>query len=294
MPEDRTLIDTTSLCILSRLFNVSDFRDFIKLSESFALTPAMPVVFVGHGSPMNAIEESEFSAGWKNLGATLPRPRAILCVSAHWETAGTYVTSMERPETIHDFYGFPQELFAVRYPAPGDSALARLAQATAPEKLIQLDTTWGLDHGCWSVLRRMYPGADVPVVQLSLDRTRTPQWHYELAGNFSRLRDRGILLLASGNIVHNLGMMRWDAPDTAYDWADEVNGKFKSRILDGNPAELIDYRGFGRAGMLAVPTPEHFLPMLYAIGLRSKNESVEFFNDKTIMGSISMTSFIIH
>ncbi len=273
---------------------MNDVKKYINMSASFPATPAMPVVFVGHGNPMNAIEETEFSAGWKELGKTLPRPQAILCVSAHWETDGTFVTSMEQPETIHDFSGFPQELFEIRYPAPGNPALAQFAQAAAPDALIQLDTRWGLDHGCWSVLRRMYPGADIPVVQLSLNRTKAPQWHYELAGNFGRLRDRGILILASGNIVHNLRMVRWDAPDTAYDWADEMNSKFKKHILDGSAKELFDYRRFGSAGMLAVPTPEHYLPMLYAAGLRKQNETVEFFNDKTIMGSISMTSFIIH
>jgi 4,5-DOPA dioxygenase extradiol len=272
---------------------MGNLNELSNISESFTPTPAMPVVFVGHGSPMNAIEETEFSSRWKRLGEQLPRPQAILCISAHWETDGTYVTSMERPQTIHDFYGFPKELFDIQYPAPGNTELARFARGEAAGAKIQPDMQWGLDHGCWSVLRRMYPDADVPVVQLSLDRTRPPQWHYNLARSFSRLRDHGILILASGNIVHNLRMIRWEMPDAGYDWAEEINAAFKKHIRENSPAPLINYDGFGQASMLAVPTAEHFLPMLYAIGLRKNAEAVEFFNDKTIMGSISMTSFII-
>ena len=267
--------------------------DFLAASDSFDPTPAMPVVFIGHGNPMNAIEETEFSAGWRSLGGSLPRPSAILCISAHWETDGTYVTSAERPETIHDFYGFPQELYDVRYPAPGSPALARLTLAAAPEPLIGLDRAWGLDHGCWSVLRRIYPGADIPVVQMSLNRRRDARWHYEFATRFSFLRERGVLILGSGNMVHNLRMIRWDNPDSAYDWAEEINGRIKTLILEGDAGELAEYRSFGPAAGLAIPTAEHYLPMLYALALRKESESVNFFNDKTILGSISMTSFII-
>ena len=267
-------------------------QDLHNYSEE--LTPSgqtMPVLFVGHGNPMNAIEENEFSARWKELGKELPRPNAVLCISAHWETRGTHVTAMERPETIHDFGGFPPELFAAQYPAPGDPMLAEQTKEVIKKAVVELDTNWGLDHGCWSVVKRIYPNADVPVIQLSLDHFQSPQWHYELANDLSALRKKGVLIIGSGNMVHNLRMVNWRNPGETYDWAQEANAAFKQRILEGNHRDLIDYPSLGKAAMLSIPTPEHYLPMLYVLGLQGKTEGITFFNDKTVMGSVSMTSF---
>ena len=251
----------------------------------------MPILFIGHGNPMNAIEETEFSIRWKALGNELPRPHAILCISAHWETRGTFVTAMEKPETIHDFGGFPEELFAVQYPAPGSPALAQQTKDVIKKAIVELDTKWGLDHGCWSVMRRIYPAADIPVLQLSLDHFQSPQWHYDLAKDLARLRNKGVLIIGSGNMVHNLGLVDWQHSEKAYDWAQEANEGFKRRIVDGNHRDLINYPSLGKAAILSVPTPEHFLPMLYILGMKEKSENIEFFNDKIVMGSLSMMSF---
>jgi 4,5-DOPA dioxygenase extradiol len=239
---------------------------------------------------MNAIQETEFSKGWRSIGASLPRPRARRCVSAHWETKGTYVTAMEKPKTIHDFGGFPQELFDVQYPAPGSTTVAKETKETITKTDVGLDQQWGLDHGCWSVLKHLYPDADVPVIQLSLDYTKGPQYHYELARELSTLRKKGILIIGSGNMVHNLGVLDWQNQDKGFDWAVEANTTIKNLITAGDFAPLINYSSLGKAVQLSVPTPEHYLPMLYTLGLKEEKESVSFFNDKTVMGSISMTS----
>ncbi len=251
----------------------------------------MPILFVGHGNPMNAIKENAFAAGWRAVGKELPKPQAILCISAHWETQGTFVTSLEKPRTIHDFSGFPPELYEVQYPAPGSPVLARQTKEIIKKAVVELDKHWGLDHGCWSVVRRMYPDADVPVLQLSLDHFKSPQWHYELAKDLAELRKKGVLIIGSGNMVHNLRMVNWENPDGSYDWAEEMNAKFKEHILNGKYTDLIDYPSLGKAAMLSVPTPEHFLPMLYVLGLKEEKEQIEFFNDRMVMGSVSMTSF---
>lgn len=240
---------------------------------------------------MNAIEENEFSARWKALGKELPRPKAILCISAHWETKGTHVTAMEKPETIHDFGGFPKELFDVQYPAPGSPVLAQTTKETIEKAVVELDTTWGLDHGCWSVVKRIYPDADIPVLQLSLDHFQSPEWHYELAKDLSPLRDKGVLIIGSGNMVHNLGLIDWRNTHEGYSWAQEANALFRQRILDGNHRDLVNYESLGKAVKLAVPTREHYLPMLYVLGLKQERETIGLFNDKTVMGSVSMTSF---
>lgn len=253
----------------------------------------MPVLFVGHGSPMNAIEENEFAAGWREMGSKLPRPAAILCVSAHWQSKGTKVTAMEKPETIHDFGGFPRELYEVQYPAPGSPELARTTATTVHDRVIELDKTWGLDHGAWSVIRRMYPAADIPVVELSLDYHLTPQQHYDLAREITPLRRKGVLIIGSGNMVHNLGLVAWDhvnTPGYAYDWAIEADAAIKKSILGGDHAPLINYQAQGRAFRLAIPTPEHFIPLLYSLALQEKDEPVELFNDKPVGGSLTMTS----
>jgi len=257
----------------------------------------MPVLFVGHGSPMNAIEENEFVQGWREVAKTLPKPNAILCVSAHWETRGVYVTSMEKPRTIHDFGGFPQELFDVQYPAHGSPALAKQARSVIKKTEIGLDEKWGLDHGCWSVLKRMFPAANIPVVQMSLDYSQLAQYHYELAKELLPLRKKGILIICSGNMVHNLRLIDWEKmsePGVGYDWAIEANEKMKKYILANDHQSLINYREQGNAFNLAIPTPEHFLPLLYALALKEENEKIEIFNDRPVMGSLTMTSLKIN
>jgi 4,5-DOPA dioxygenase extradiol len=256
-------------------------------------TPPMPVLFVGHGSPMNAIEENEFVVGWRNLGKNIPKPSAILCVSAHWETKGTYVTAVQNPRTIHDFGGFPKALYDLQYPAPGSPELAQETKRTITKTTVGLDEKWGLDHGAWSVIRRIYPEADVPVIEMSLDYAQGPQYHYELAKELASLRNKGVLIIGSGNLVHNLRLVAWDKmnePEFAYDWAIEANDKFKQLIQSGNHQELINYTGLGREVQLAIPSPEHYLPLLYTLALKAENEPVSFFNDKPVMGSLTMTS----
>jgi len=267
-----------------------------KVTESYDSAEKMPVLFLGHGSPMNAIEENEFVTGWRNIGKTLPKPNAILCVSAHWETRGTYVTAMEKPMTIHDFSGFPEELFEVQYPAPGSPDLARETKSIIKKTIVGLDDKWGLDHGCWSVIKHLYPKADVPVIQLSLDYNQTPQNHYDLAKELSSLRKKGVLIIGSGNMVHNLGLVNWekiDEPGFGYDWAIEANEKIKKLILSNDHKALIDYKSQGKAFNLAIPTPEHFLPLLYSLALKEENEIVNVFNNKAVAGSLTMTSIKI-
>lgn len=255
----------------------------------------MPVLFLGHGSPMNAIEENEFVTGFRTIGKTIPQPNAILCVSAHWQTKGTFVTAMEKPATIHDFGGFPQALFDVQYPAPGSPELAAEIKRIIKKTEIGLDHSWGLDHGAWSVIKHLYPAANVPVVQLSLDYYQTPQQHYELAKELSTLRKKGVLIIGSGNLVHNLGMVAWNKlnAEYGYDWAIEANEKMKKYILANDHQRLINFKLQGKAFDLAIPTPEHFLPLLYVLALKEENENVTFFNDKAVAGSLTMTSLKI-
>jgi len=254
-------------------------------------TPRMPVLFLGHGSPMNAIEDNLFTREFKKRGQTLPKPRAILCISAHWETRGTFFTAMERPRTIHDFGGFPDRLFQVQYPAPG---LPELAATGAALTHGGIDTEhWGLDHGAWSVLIHLYPDANVPVVQMSLDRARTPSEHVALAKHLADLRYRGVLIVGSGNIVHNLGRVAWDRLNEvgfAYDWATEARQLLMDRVRSGRLDELASYTQLGSAVQHAIPTPEHFLPLLYTLALREADEDLDVFNDYALAGSLTMTS----
>lgn len=253
----------------------------------------MPLLFMGHGSPMNGIADNVFSRQWAALGQQLPQPKAVLCVSAHWLTRGTQVTAMEVPPTIHDFGGFPEALYQVQYPAPGEPVLAAATAELLAPATVGLDHEWGLDHGAWSVIRQMFPKADIPVIQLSLDYYREPRYHYELARQLSALRRRGVLILGSGNIVHNLRMVAWDKldkPAFGYDWALEVDARIKALIETGDHTPLIDYRQLGEAGRLAIPTPDHYLPLLYILGLVESDEPITFFNDEAVGGSITMTS----
>jgi 4,5-DOPA dioxygenase extradiol len=253
----------------------------------------MPVLFVGHGNPMNAVEDNDFTRGWQAVARNIPVPKAILCISAHWETAGTFITAMPKPRTIHDFGGFPQDLYNVQYPAPGDPELARAISREVKKTQVLPDEKWGLDHGTWSVLTRMYPVADIPVLQLSLDYRKEAQYHYELASELAFLREKGILVVGSGNMVHNLRMVDWSGKTAGFDWAIEANDSFKRLILSGDHAALTDYTKQGKAVQLAVPTPEHYLPLLYVLALQGKQEEVSLFNDALVMGSLSMTSMII-
>ena len=266
-------------------------KDLNKFAEGLPVAGnKMPLLFVGHGSPMNAIVDNEFSRGWKEMGEQLPKPKAILCISAHWETNGTFVTIMEKPKTIHDFYGFPNVLFDVQYPANGSPELAKETKELIKKVEVGFDNQWGLDHGSWSVLKHLYPDADIPVIELSIDHYKSPQWHYELAKEISSLRKKGVLILGSGNIVHNLSIMNWDDPYGIYDWAEEMNENMKMLITRNNHKDLVNYTSLGKSASLAIPTPEHYIPLLYILGLKEENEQIEFFNDKTVMGSISMTS----
>ncbi|MDP4271308.1 MAG: 4,5-DOPA dioxygenase extradiol [Bacteroidota bacterium] len=250
----------------------------------------MPMLFVGHGSPMNAIEENEFVTGWRSQAATLPRPSAILCISAHWETRGTYVTAMAKPQTIHDFGGFPCELYQVQYPAPGNPGLANEVTKLITGTPVFPDEKWGLDHGTWSVIKHFYPEADIPVVQLSINYLMSPRHHYELAKELAILRSKGVLIVGSGNIVHNLRVLNWSNPNEGYDWAINANEKVKSLILKNDYTSLIDYTSLGNDVKMAIPTAEHFLPLLYILGLKKENEELSFFNDKAVYGSLTMTS----
>jgi 4,5-DOPA dioxygenase extradiol len=256
--------------------------------------PLMPVLFVGHGNPLNALEETPFAAAWRQMAAQLPRPRAILCVSAHWETEGSFVTAMPKPRTIHDFYGFPDELYRLSYPAPGSPELAETVCGLIQATVVRPDTTfsWGLDHGAWAVLRRMYPAADIPVVQLSLDRTRPGRWHYEMAKELLPLRKQGVLIVGSGNLVHNLRLLMWDA-DRPYPWAAEFDRLASELILAGGDERLAAYETLGEAARYAIPTNEHYLPLLYALALRAAGEKVTFFAEGIVYGSISMRSLRI-
>ena len=270
-----------------------NLNDLENISQQFNTTEKMPVLFLGHGSPMNAIEENQFVQGFRNISREIPKPNAILCISAHWFTNGTFVTAMLNPKTIHDFYGFPKELFEVNYPAPGSPELAReTAELLLPE-IVEEDHSWGLDHGAWSVIRHLYPNAEIPVIQLSIDYSKPPQYHFDLAKKLQKLREKGILIIGSGNIVHNLRMIDWKNINTVgagWDWAVEAREKTNNWLLDGNFQNLIDYQRQGVALQTAVPSPDHYLPLIYSLGLKEKSENLSLFNDELIGGSLSMTS----
>jgi 4,5-DOPA dioxygenase extradiol len=263
-----------------------------KIREPVSNITKMPVLFLGHGSPMNAIEENEFTEGWKSIGKTIPKPAAVLCISAHWETRGTFVTLMEKPKTIHDFGGFPEELYEVQYPAPGNPDLAMEIKNLVTNTQIGLDEKWGLDHGCWSVVRHLYPNADIPVIQMSMDYYMSAQQHYDLANELAIFRNKGILIIGSGNMVHNLGLVDWNKLNDTYgfEWAIEAGEKMKKYILSSDHEQLINYRSQGRAFDLAIPTPDHYLPLLYTMALQDKEDTVYIFNDKPVGGSLTMTS----
>lgn len=271
--------------------SISEFNRFTaELKEDGYV---MPVLFVGHGSPMNGIEDNQFSQAWRKMASEIPRPNAVLVVSAHWLSNGTRITAMDFPPTIHDFGGFPQALFEVQYPAPGSPEIAIETASILKSFHAELDHDWGLDHGAWTVVRHMYPDATIPVLQLSIDYNKGPQYHYDLAKELYSLRKKGILIMGSGNMVHNLRMVAWNKlnePEYGYDWAFDLNDKFKNLIASGNHQDLINFSRISPNISLAIPTSEHYLPLIYTLGLQSEKEDVMFFNDKAVGGSLTMTS----
>ncbi len=282
------LITIAGVSAMSSLYTFNRFTSDLKETDQ-----KMPVLFIGHGSPMNGIENNLFSQQWVALGKELPTPKAILVISAHWLTKGTHITAMDHPQTIHDFGGFPQALFDVQYPAPGDKELAAITKSLIKTTDVGLNHDWGLDHGAWTVVRRMYPAASIPVLQLSIDYSKPASYHYTLAKELATLRKKGVLIIGSGNMVHNLRMVAWDkmdTPDYGYDWAIEMHQLFKEKIKEGDHQALIHYEKLGDAAKLAIPTPDHYYPLLYTLGLQDKKEEPVFFNDKLVAGSLNMTS----
>jgi 4,5-DOPA dioxygenase extradiol len=258
------------------------------------MTPSsapMPAVFFGHGTPMNALARNGYTEKWRRIGASVPRPKAILAISAHWYIPATAVTAMEKPRTIHDFGGFPPALFQVQYPAPGDPGLATRVRDFLKPLNVALDQSWGLDHGTWSVLCHVFPEADVPVIQLSMDNTQGAAFHYEVGKRLGPLRDEGVLVIGSGNLVHNLHSYAWGRhPVEAFDWAVRFEARMRERIEANDDQALIAYETFGRDALLSVPTPEHYLPLLYIVALRRPDEPVRFPVEGVDGGSISMLS----
>ncbi len=271
--------------------NLANFKN---IANHFPKTERFPVLFVGHGSPANALEDNEFTRAWIAEGKKLPKPNAVLCISAHWFTDGTFVNGSAQPETIHDFYGFSPELYNIQYDCPGAPEVAKQVQKLVTKTKVQWDEDWGLDHGCWVVIKHLFPQADVPVFQMSLDATKPPQFHYDIAKQLSELRRRGVLIISSGNIVHNLGMMTFDEIAKPFDWAIEFDTITKKLIAAGDHQKLIDYKKLGHIANLSIPTPDHYWPLLYTLALQEKNERVDFFAEGLTFKSISMRSLIIH
>lgn len=263
-------------------------------SRAWKETDLFPMLFLGHGNPMNAITENEFVEGFRKAAEELPPANAVLCISAHWETAGTKVTAMAQPKTIHDFGGFPKELFEVEYPAPGDPELAKEIQEMLGSETILLDHEWGLDHGAWSVIKHLYPEANIPVLQLSIDYRKDGAYHYNLAKSLQALRRKGVLIIGSGNMVHNLRLTDWRRlnENFAFDWAEEAQTKMNAFLKDGDDQSLIDFRKQGKAFDLAIPSTEHYIPLLYVLGMRDAKEDMRLFNDEPVGGALSMTSIL--
>lgn len=273
---------------LQKLYN---FSKKLKYSDT-----VMPTIFIGHGTPMNGIDNNEFSLNWAELGNSLPKPKAIIVVSAHWLTKGTHITAMNKPATIHDFYGFPQALFDVNYPAPGNPSLAGEIKNNLNKYDIGLDHEWGLDHGTWTVTRHMFPKADIPTLQLSIDFNQPLDYHYQLATQLKDLRKKGVLILGSGNMVHNLRMVAWNKINDSYgyDWAIEINEIMKEKIASNSFKDLINYEKLNPHIKLAIPSLDHYIPMIYNLGLKDSNDDLLFFNDECVAGSLTMTSFMYY
>ncbi len=286
-----------TLAMLPLIGTAMKLNELGKLSDRLAATDKMPVLFVGHGSPTNAIDINEFSRRWQQLATEIPVPKAVLIISAHWLTRGTQITAMEHPKTIHDFGGFSQELYEVQYPAPGSPTLAASTAGMIHSTVVGLDHDWGLDHGAWSITKQMYPHANIPILQLSIDYSKPAQYHYDLAQQLMGLRDKGVLILGSGNMVHNLRMISLPNNDFnninkeyGFDWALEMNQIFKDKISHGDHKALIEYEKLSKSASLAIPTPDHYYPLIYTLALQGKDEQPQFFNDKAVAGSLTMTS----
>ena len=269
-----------------------NIKEFGNILQGKAESGKMPAVFVGHGNPMFAITDNPYKSKWEELGKKFPSPKAILCVSAHWLTKGTAVTMTDKPKTIHDFGGFPEELFQQQYPAPGSPTYAKLAIETVKATNVLEDYEWGLDHGTWAVLKNMFPKADIPVFQMSIDYYKSLQFHFDLGKELSSLRSKGVLVIGSGNVVHNLRQVRWQENAQPFDWAVEFDAIVKKSIEDNNAKPLLEYQKLGQIATLAHPTNEHYLPLLYILGLRDNLDQFQFFNDSIDMGSMSMRSVV--
>ena len=266
-------------------------REFTNLADTLSageITGRMPALFVGHGSPMNGIEDNPYAQGWKTLGETLPRPTAILSISAHWLTEGTFVHTAKNPRTIHDFWGFPKELYDISYPCPGSPEYAKNTQELLLPRNIEGDTTWGIDHGTWIVLHRMFPLHDIPVFQMSIDLSQPAAFHYQLGKDLGALRKKGVLIMGSGNIVHNLGRIDFSENAKVFDWAEEFDAHAEKLIREGDHASLIDHEKLGAAAQLAIPSPDHYWPLLYILGLQESGEEVSFPVTGIAHSSISM------
>ncbi len=279
---------TGGLITMTALSGLKRFTDELPSDDTL-----MPILFIGHGSPMNGIENNAFSEQWAKTASEINPPKAIIVISAHWLTNGTFITAMDKPKTIHDFGGFPDELFAVQYPAPGDPLLAQETRQLIQSTNVGLDHEWGLDHGAWTVVRKMYPDASIPVLQLSIDYSKPAAYHYALAKELSALRKKGVLIIGSGNMIHNLRMVAWDkmdVPNYGYDWAIEMHELFRTKISAGDHQALISYESLSKSARLAIPTPDHYFPLMYILGLQEKNETPVLFNDQLVAGSLNMTS----
>lgn len=275
------------------LYAMQNLNQLYNYKDQLPTTDKMPVLFLGHGSPMNAIEENEFVQGFRAIAKEISTPTAILCISAHWYTKGTKVTAMEIPQTIHDFGGFPKELFEVQYPAKGSPELANITKELLIPTEVALNHDWGLDHGAWSVIKHLYPKANIPVIQMSIDYSLTAENHFEMAQKLQELRSKGILIIGSGNIIHNLHLIDWanfKKDNHGYNWAIEAQYDFNNYLLNGNFKSLINFKNHSKAWDLAIPTPDHYLPLIYTLGLKNNNEDLKLFNDKFVAGSLSMTS----
>ena len=270
-------------------FGISGIKElYDKLKDSPDNETKMPVLFIGHGSPMNALQENDFTKALKKAGKELPIPKAIMVVSAHWLTKGTFVATSQKPKIIYDFYGFPKDMYAIKYPALGAPEFAAFTAEQSNEKLIMPDHEYGIDHGAWTVLMHMFPAADIPVFQLSIDYGKSMEKHYEIAALLKKLRSKGVLIIGSGNITHNLGNIDWNVEAKPFDWAMEFDTKIKNAILNENHSEIINYEKWGSIAKLAHPTNDHYIPLLYSIGLKDKTDNIEFIYQGFHHGSLSM------
>jgi 4,5-DOPA dioxygenase extradiol len=282
-----------SITLLPFLENQMNLQELKNISNTLASSEEMPLLFVGHGSPMNAIATNSFTKNWQKLGKNLPKPQAILSISAHWLTFGqTKVATALHPETIHDFGGFPQELFDVQYPSLGSPDLAKFTKELVQQPEVMVDNVYGLDHGTWSVLKPMYPLADIPVFQLSIDYRQKTSFHYELGKQLKELRKKGVLIMGSGNLVHNLGALRFTNPSTPFDWAEEFDTTITQWLIEKNDKSIVNFQQLGKLAQIAHPSYDHFLPLLFLLGLVNQTDQLRFFNTQFDMGSISMRSMI--